>query len=136
MMDGSAAPRLRRSDLVVVALLLVGGFTPFALGWVVGVVLLWRSDTWSSREKLIGTLIVPAGLALPVVLAGIGTSSGSCFSYGGPNMTTVLTCRGGGGPPQVEWVGLWVVAAAGQLASSVVLLRSARVRGMGRVTAA
>jgi hypothetical protein len=131
--NSRAVSRPRRFDFVVVALLLVGGFTPFAFGWVVGVVLLWRSDTWTSREKLIGTLIVPAGLALPVVLAGIGTSSGSCFSYGGPNMSTVLTCQSGGGMPQPVWVGLWIVAAVGQLASSSILLRTAGGRASGTV---
>jgi hypothetical protein len=33
------------------------------LVWVVGVVLLWRSRAWSTRDKLIGTLVVPGGLA-------------------------------------------------------------------------
>src|SRR3954452_7606151 len=31
--------------------------------WVVGVVLLWRSPVWTTRDKLIGTLVVPGGLA-------------------------------------------------------------------------
>src|SRR4051812_12124472 len=33
------------------------------LVWVVGVVLLWRSPAWTSRDKLVGTLLVPGGLA-------------------------------------------------------------------------
>jgi hypothetical protein len=33
------------------------------LVWVVGVVLLWRSRAWTLRDKLIGTLVVPGGLA-------------------------------------------------------------------------
>lgn len=35
---------------------LVALLIPF-LGWVVGVVLLWRSHTWTTREKAIGTLL-------------------------------------------------------------------------------
>jgi hypothetical protein len=33
------------------------------LVWVVGVVLLWRSRAWTTRDKLIGALVVPGGLA-------------------------------------------------------------------------
>jgi hypothetical protein len=33
------------------------------LVWVVGVVLLWRSRAWTFPDKLIGTLVVPGGLA-------------------------------------------------------------------------
>jgi uncharacterized Tic20 family protein len=33
------------------------------LVWVLGVVLLWRSRAWTTRDKLIGTLVVPGGLA-------------------------------------------------------------------------
>jgi hypothetical protein len=38
-----------------------------ALAWPVGVVLLWRSRAWNVRDKLIGTLLVPA-VALPAAL--------------------------------------------------------------------
>jgi hypothetical protein len=38
------------------------------VGWVIGVVLLWLSPTWTAREKLIGTFVVPGGLALPISL--------------------------------------------------------------------
>lgn len=31
--------------------------------WVAGVVLLWRSRAWSTRDKLVGTLLVPGGVA-------------------------------------------------------------------------
>ena len=34
---------------------------PFA--WIAGVVLLWISDAWSTRDKLIGTLVLPGGYA-------------------------------------------------------------------------
>ena len=37
--------------------------------WVVGVVLLWRSRAWTTRDKLIGTLLVPGGLAYVVYVA-------------------------------------------------------------------
>jgi hypothetical protein len=37
--------------------------------WVVGVVLLWRSRAWTLGDKLIGTLVVPGGLAYVIYVA-------------------------------------------------------------------
>jgi hypothetical protein len=53
--------------LEVIALVLL--VIPFA-GWVIGVVLVWLSRLWTTRDKLIGTL---GGLSW--VLAGLGTLS-------------------------------------------------------------
>lgn len=51
------------------------------LFWPVGVVLLWMSDAWTTREKLIGTLLPPGGylgiLILGPVLA-LGTFATVC----------------------------------------------------------
>ena len=47
-------------EVVAIVLLLVGGFA-FFVGWLAGVVLLWKSDVWTTRDKLIGTLVVPGG---------------------------------------------------------------------------
>jgi uncharacterized membrane protein len=67
----SPAPVHRRSrGLDVAALILL------VLVWPVGVVLLWMSDAWTTRDKLIGTLVPPGGylgiLVLgPVVALGL-----------------------------------------------------------------
>ena len=45
----------------MITLLLIGAFLA-VVGWVVGVVLLWRSRVWTLRDKLIGTLLWPGGL--------------------------------------------------------------------------
>jgi len=77
----------RRSwtDPAAIILLLIGGFT--IIGWFVGVVLLWISDAWNTRDKIIGTLVVPGGLAgaLGVGLASSAVQGTSC----GPVETTV-----------------------------------------------
>ena len=68
---GDVPDRRRRSTALEVAaliLLLVGAFVLPLIGWVVGVVLLWISPAWTSREKWLGTLVVPGGLGLPVYL--------------------------------------------------------------------
>ncbi|MDX6315571.1 MAG: hypothetical protein QOF44_5035, partial [Streptomyces sp.] len=58
-----------------------GGFL-LGIGWVVGLVLLWSSRRWTPIDKLLGTLLVPGGLALPVLAAGglLFASSESCSS--------------------------------------------------------
>ena len=33
------------------------------VGWLGGVLLLWTSDRWTRRDKLVGTLVLPGGLA-------------------------------------------------------------------------
>jgi hypothetical protein len=78
-------------DVAALILLLIGGVVVPILGWLVGVVLLWSSSVWTSREKLIGTLVVPGGLALPFFLTTYGTTSETCGQVNnGP-----ITCTGG-----------------------------------------
>ena len=50
------------NEWLAIPLLLVG-VSLFIVGWFVGVVLLWRSRIWTLRDKLIGTLVLPGGLA-------------------------------------------------------------------------
>ena len=50
-------------------MLLVGGLVLPVIGWVIGIVLLWTSNVWNVRDKVIGTIFFPGGLGLPVLLA-------------------------------------------------------------------
>jgi uncharacterized membrane protein len=124
----------RRSwtDPAAVILLLIGGFT--IIGWFVGVVLLWISDAWNTRDKIIGTLVVPGGLAgaLGVGLASTGVQGGSC----GPVETTVAP-----GPcatvPSTDWsvvpLILAVLLVIAPIATAVYLslrLRQARLASL------
>ena len=87
----AVAPRGSGLDIVALVLLLIGGVVLPVIGWVIGVVLLWISETWTTTEKVIGTLIVPGGLALPIFLTLITGYAESCSGPpGGP-----LTCTGG-----------------------------------------
>lgn len=77
--------------------LLFGGFA-VGIGWLAGVVLLWSSNAWTVREKLVGTLVIPGGLgAVPfwllVFSTGCGTTSSgrnSCTSDGTALPTQIL----------------------------------------------
>ena len=59
---GQAPARAGLNEWLAIPLLLAGGFI-FVIGWFVGVVLLWSSRIWTLRDKLIGTLVLPGGLA-------------------------------------------------------------------------
>ena len=44
-------------------LLLTLGSLVSWVGWAVGVLLLWTSQRWTRRDKLLGSLVLPGGLA-------------------------------------------------------------------------
>jgi len=54
--------------VLTIVLLAIGGFIVPVLGWLVGLVMLWYSRTWTLRDKLVGTLVLPVVAA---VLLGI-----------------------------------------------------------------
>ncbi|MBC6468064.1 HAAS signaling domain-containing protein [Actinomadura alba] len=103
-------------ELATVILLLVGGIVLPVLGWVIGAVLLWASARWTLRDKVIGTLVFPGGLAVPAwyLLFASGSSTcspdGTCETSGMPfGLTTTLT----------------LIATAGSIASAGYLLHRA-----------
>jgi uncharacterized membrane protein len=91
---GVRRPRTTWREIGALILLPFGGLVIPFVGWFVGVVLLWVSDAWTARDKLIGTLVVPGGLILPGwLLVQVGTGSSVC---GGPAEGPTV-CTGGGG---------------------------------------
>ena len=65
----SIGPAERRGTREWAAIfLLLFGFVAAGVGWVVGVVLLWSSRAWTTRDKLIGTLVLPGGLLATALL--------------------------------------------------------------------
>lgn len=91
----------RWTDTAAVILLPIGGVILPFFGWVIGLIFLWMSSVWTTKEKILGTLIVPGGL-LPVLLLSIGVVGvRTCVSYqvgggvgatecSGPSLTNVL----------------------------------------------
>jgi hypothetical protein len=63
--QGSGPGNRGLPDRFAIGLLLFGGFL-FGIGWLVGAILLWASSAWRVRDKLLGTLVFPGGLALPL----------------------------------------------------------------------
>ena len=109
-------------EWAAIFLLLFGGFL-FFVGWIGGLVLLWSSRAWNTRDKLIGTLIVPGGLAtvLPLMLV-VGTTQ-SCTSFNGG----IQHCTPG--PSTIHQslsIVLFAFLVLGPICTSVYLARRAR----------
>lgn len=119
----SAAPSgFAVRDIAAIVLLLIGGF--FAgIGWVVGAVLLWTSPSWRTRDKLIGTFVVPGGLLGSLMFAGLGSvvATQSCTSGAGGH----TQCTGYALPTYVG-VPLLIAVVVGPLFSAIWLIRTHR----------
>jgi hypothetical protein len=111
-------------EWAAIFLLLFGGFA-FGLGWIAGLVLLWSSRSWSTREKWIGTLILPGGLATALygtLIIGLGGSE-SCVS--GTGIAT--RCTGGTGTTgTILLVAAATVVLLSPIAVAIFLARRAR----------
>lgn len=102
--------RSTKLETAAIVLLLVGGFL-WGVGWLVGVVLLWSSGLWTLRDKLVGTLIVPGGLAtafLAFAVISIGAGGPACTSS-----ARVVSSNANGRPPVVPAVAGRVVCRGG-----------------------
>ena len=128
--------RPRRLEIAALILLPIGGVVLPVLGWLVGVTLLWISDAWTTRDKLIGTLIVPGGLLLPLALGLLGSGSGSCIeiSSGGPGPRTARTCDDGSDIDFLKLALIAVIALAPLATTAYLALRmKARLVPGGRM---
>ena len=116
-------------EWTAVILLPLSGFL-FGIGWIVGLVFLWSSPRWMARDKWIGTLVIPGGIAagLLVFLAAAGTSASICTSTSrSPGTTDVTTqCSGGtGAGAGVLLILMLVVLVVAPIVSAVYLARRA-----------
>jgi uncharacterized membrane protein len=126
------APERRSGALEVLALVLIllGGVVVPVIGWLVGVVLLWISSAWTARQKLLGTLVVPGGLALPAGILLFATSSESaCYQQPFPGGGDEMICSSGSIGGQI--LGSIVVALLGAASIATVIYLGRR---MGRNT--
>ena len=118
-------------EIAALVLLLVGGVVLPVLGWFVGVALLWASAVWTTRDKLVGTLVVPGGLGLSLFLAMFPAYSEECSEEVDPETGAPIpgTQMCSGGPPEaVEVLGpvLFVALLVAPLVTTVYLARRMR----------
>ncbi len=116
-------------ETAALVLLLLGGFV-FGVGWIIGLVLLWSSAVWKPWEKLLGTLIVPGGLAgsfflfsLWAVAADGGHGTGPCLDT---NTNRTIECSSGGGSDVLPYVGFGLLVAAPLITTAYLALRARR----------
>ena len=90
---GTPSPRSALMDYAALILLPIGGIVVPVLGWIVGVVLLWSSRTWTRAEKVAGTLLFPGGLAVPASFSWARRGRAVAVAWPLPGTTS---------PPNVE----------------------------------
>ena len=78
----SRTRRQQREPLAVVLLVEVGAFL-FVVGWLTGVLLLWTSRQWRTRDKIVGTFLVPGGFAPAAVCTFWTKQCGTVIGVGG-----------------------------------------------------
>lgn len=124
-------PRKPRAlEIAALVMLLVGGIVLPIVGWLVGVVLLWISDAWSTRDKLLGTFVLPGGLLAPLGLGLVSVDAENCSQVIQP-ATGVVTevCTGGTSTSlQILWLVLVVALILAPIATTVYLARRMRRR--------
>ena len=114
------------AEWAAIILLPFGGFI-FGVGWLVGLILLWSSRAWTTRDKWIGTLVIPGGLATALVVGLIvgGTKTTQvCSGFPGG----VQHCTNAGGSSSgstVLGIALFVVLVLAPIASAIYLARRA-----------
>jgi hypothetical protein len=116
---------MRRYDAITVFLLLVGGVILPVVGWVAGAVMLLASRRWTFRDKLIGLLVWPGGLALAVGLIVLAPTRQCVYVDDSAGHRHGGECTGATIP---GWLGipLLILAIIGPLLTAVYLARRAR----------
>jgi hypothetical protein len=111
-------------EVAALIMLPIGGLVFPVIGWIAGVILLWSSPAWITRDKLIGTLVVPGGLLPAFALMLFPTSSGDCYQVTNGRGRVIEEACTGGGPSGLEQFGLWLLLAflvIGPIASAIYL---------------
>jgi hypothetical protein len=133
----AVADRRSWRERAAVILLPLGGFV-FGVGWLVGLILLWSSRLWTTRDKLIGTLIVPGGIATTLLIVVLTGTKRICKGFATVNPSTgsfvgraSMHCTPSGSPSAATTalhIALVVFFVLGPVVSAVYLARRARAR--------
>ncbi|HEX4756130.1 MAG TPA: hypothetical protein VH661_10350 [Candidatus Dormibacteraeota bacterium] len=79
-------PKVGIREVGALLLLTVGGFVLPVIGWVAGIVMLWTSEGWRRRDKIIGTVLTPSGGLLII----LGAAIGGRVQGGDPSIRSIL----------------------------------------------
>jgi hypothetical protein len=111
-------------EIVAVVFLLIGAFIVPGVGWIVGVVLLWVSKAWTTGQKVIGTLVLPGGLAAPVLAWLFPITTETCTQTSSGDFDNLMVCTSGA-PPLWVVVPLFAILAIAPVVTAIYLLRTA-----------
>ena len=124
---GAPPPASRRWDAWAPWLIIFGPVAS-GLGWVAGVLILWTSPTWSRRDKLIATIVPPAGLV--ALFFGLVAALRAAAGCPGPATLASTTCTTKGVTlPLGVAILLVVVGLAAHLLPPIHLMRTRRQQG-------
>lgn len=116
-------------EIITVLLVLLGGLLLPLIGWFAGIVMLWSSAAWTTREKLIGTLVLPGGLipAFALTFLPVG-DTGACTPQpaSSANLDAGTLCPAGTFVPPWLAIIVMVLIVLAPIVVSIHLLRSAR----------
>ncbi|MGZ4180749.1 MAG: hypothetical protein ACXVUL_08725 [Solirubrobacteraceae bacterium] len=121
-------PSDRRGTREWAAVILVpfGGFI-FGVGWFAGLILLWSSRVWTTREKWIGTLVVPGGLATAFIALIALAQPDKKICSGFPGGVRHCTNAGGSSAASsILGVALLVFLVLAPIATAIYLAAAAR----------
>lgn len=127
-------PARRRTWVEVAALVLLSlGMVIPVLGWLAGVILLWISDVWNTRDKLVGTLLAPAGWLVVgwVALQTLGSGSSCVESFDEQGRLIGGGCpESSSGFARIFWPALLIALGLASIAAMVYL--AVRLRRLTR----
>lgn len=79
----AGAPGWGAVEIAAIVLLTIGAIALPLIGPAIGLVLAWLSTRWTTREKLVATVIVVAIFILPIILLfGTGAQASTTLSTG------------------------------------------------------
>ena len=114
------------TEWAAIILLLFGGFI-FGVGWLAGLILLWSSRAWTTRDKWIGTLVVPGGLATSVLigLIALGVPSKKLCRGTVSGVEHCTNAAGASTASSILGVAVFALLVLAPIATSVYLARRA-----------
>jgi hypothetical protein len=113
------------AEWAAIILLPFGAFL-FVVGWFAGLVLLWSSRAWTTRDKWIGTLVIPGGLATAFASLILLAHPNRKLCTGFPGR--IPHCTNAPGPSaaaDVLGIAVFVVLVVAPIASAIYLARRA-----------
>jgi hypothetical protein len=117
-------PRTRsRLDVAAIIFLSIGSLVLPVFGWFVGLILLWMSNAWNTRDKVLGTLFVPGGLGTAfLLLQTVGSSEACVQSFDEQGRTIDQTCSGGSSTfDDVFWPALVIALVVASITTTIYL---------------